>query len=121
MDSPTEVRSPITGGIIGRVTPIDETMAAQAIDQAHQAHLEWRKVPAPRRGELIRLFAEELRGGQAILGRLVTLEAGKIVSEGNGEVQEMIDICTFACGLSRQLYGLTIASERPSHRMMETC
>ena len=120
MDSPIEVRSPITGGIIGRVNPINETMAAQAIDQAHQAHLEWRKVPAPRRGELIRLFAEELREEQASLGRLVTLEAGKIVSEGNGEVQEMIDICTFACGLSRQLYGLTIASERPSHRMMET-
>ena len=120
MDSPTEVRSPITGGIIGRVNQINETAAAEAIHQAHQAHLEWRKVPAPRRGELIRLFAEELREGQAILGRLVTLEAGKIVSEGNGEVQEMIDICTFACGLSRQLYGLTIASERPSHRMMET-
>ena len=120
MDSPAEIRSPITGGIIGRVIPIDETTAAQAIDQAHQAHLEWRKVPAPQRGELIRLFAEELRQEQASLGRLVTLEAGKIVSEGNGEVQEMIDICTFACGLSRQLYGLTIASERPSHRMMET-
>ncbi len=120
MDSTTEVRSPITGGIIGRVTPIDETAALHAIDQAHQAHLEWRKVPAPRRGELIRLFAEELREEQASLGRLVTLETGKIVSEGNGEVQEMIDICTFACGLSRQLYGLTIASERPSHRMMET-
>ena len=120
MDSSTEVRSPITGGIIGRVTPIDETAAAEAINQAHQAHLEWRKVPAPRRGELIRLFAEELREEQASLGRLVTLEAGKIASEGNGEVQEMIDICTFACGLSRQLYGLTIASERPSHRMMET-
>ena len=120
MDSPIEVRSPITGGIIGRVNPINETAASEAIDQAHQAHLEWRKVPAPRRGELIRLFAEELRLGQAILGRMVTLEAGKIASEGNGEVQEMIDICTFACGLSRQLYGLTIASERPSHRMMET-
>jgi aldehyde dehydrogenase (NAD+) len=74
----------------------------------------------PRRGELIRLFGEELRAAKADLGRLVTLEAGKIVSEGLGEVQEMIDICDFAVGLSRQLYGLTIATERADHRMMET-
>jgi aldehyde dehydrogenase (NAD+) len=80
----------------------------------------WREVPAPRRGELIRLFGEELRAHKMALGRLVTLEAGKIVQEGLGEVQEMIDICDFAVGLSRQLYGLTIASERPGHRMMET-
>ena len=76
-------------------------------------------MPAPRRGELIRLFGEELRANKIDLGRLVTLEAGKVVSEGLGEVQEMIDICDFAVGLSRQLYGLTIASERPGHRMME--
>ena len=77
-------------------------------------------MPAPRRGELVRLFGEELRAAKADLGALVTLETGKILQEGLGEVQEMIDICDFAVGLSRQLYGLTIASERPGHRMMET-
>ncbi len=75
--------------------------------------------PAPRRGELVRLLGEELRAAKEPLARLVTLEAGKIVSEGLGEVQEMIDICDYAVGLSRQLYGLTIASERPDHRMIE--
>ena len=85
-----------------------------------QAFRAWRDVPAPRRGELVRLFGEELRANKDRLGRLVTLEAGKILQEGLGEVQEMIDICDFAVGLSRQLYGLTIASERPGHRMMET-
>src|SRR5207253_8630493 len=83
------------------------------------AFLEWRAVPAPRRGELVRLLGEELRAAKAPLARLVMLEAGKIVQESLGEVQEMIDICDFAVGLSRQLYGLTIASERPNHRMME--
>ena len=87
---------------------------------AVQAFHAWREVPAPRRGELVRLFGEELRANKETLGRLVTLEAGKILQEGLGEVQEMIDICDFAVGLSRQLYGLTIASERPGHRMMET-
>jgi len=77
-------------------------------------------VPAPRRGELVRLFGEELRAAKESLGRLVTLECGKILQEGLGEVQEMIDICDFAVGLSRQLYGLTIASERPGHAMRET-
>jgi aldehyde dehydrogenase (NAD+) len=77
-------------------------------------------VPPPRRGELLRLFGEELRAQKTALGRLVSIEAGKILQEGYGEVQEMIDICDFAVGLSRQLYGLTIASERPGHRMMET-
>ena len=80
----------------------------------------WRRVPAPRRGEFVRLLGEELRAAKADLGRLVTLETGKILSEGLGEVQEMIDICDFAVGLSRQLYGATIATERPDHRMMET-
>src|SRR5262249_37512775 len=83
------------------------------------AFLEWRNVPAPKRGELVRLFGEELRANKAALARLVSLEAGKVTSEGEGEVQEMIDICEFAVGLSRQLHGLTIASERPGHRMME--
>jgi aldehyde dehydrogenase (NAD+) len=80
----------------------------------------WRLTPAAKRGELVRLFGEELRAHKAALGRLVSIETGKIVQEGLGEVQEMIDICDFAVGLSRQLYGLTIASERPGHRMMET-
>ncbi len=82
--------------------------------------MAWREVPAPRRGELVRLLGEELRASKEALGAVVTLEAGKIVSEGLGEVQEMIDICDFAVGLSRQIYGLTIASERPGHRMMES-
>lgn len=115
-----EVHSPISGESIGFVKSFSPTEAQASIDQAHAAFLIWRKVPAPRRGELVRLFAEELRTHQSILGRLVTLEAGKILSEGAGEVQEMIDICMYAGGLSRQLYGLTIASERPQHRMMET-
>ena len=84
-----------------------------------EAFLQWRTVPAPRRGELVRLLGEELRAAKEPLARLVTLEAGKIVQEGLGEVQEMIDICDYAVGLSRQLYGLTIASERPDHRMIE--
>jgi aldehyde dehydrogenase (NAD+) len=112
--------SPITGEATAAVHETSQAEAAAAIDAAHQAFLAWRSVPAPKRGELIRLFGEELRGSKAELGRLVTLEAGKIVSEGLGEVQEMIDICDFAVGLSRQLYGRTIATERADHRMMET-
>src|SRR5919198_2422783 len=101
-----------------KTRPVAEEAAA--IPKAHAAFLAWRDVPAPRRGELVRLLGEELRAAKADLGRLVTLEVGKIAQEGLGEVQEMIDICDFAVGLSRQLYGLTIASERPGHRMMET-
>jgi aldehyde dehydrogenase (NAD+) len=112
--------SPITGEATGAVRVATEAEAEAAIETAHQAFLSWRTVPAPKRGELIRLFGEELRASKADLGRLVTLEAGKIVSEGLGEVQEMIDICDFAVGLSRQLYGRTIATERADHRMMET-
>ncbi|WP_444667723.1 L-piperidine-6-carboxylate dehydrogenase [Cereibacter changlensis] len=114
------VRSPIDGAEIARIaeTPVSDMPAIIARSQA--AFRAWREVPAPRRGELVRLFGEELRAAKAELGALVTLEAGKITSEGLGEVQEMIDICDFAVGLSRQLYGLTIASERPGHRMMET-
>ena len=114
------VRSPITGEVIGEVhdQQLDELTAA--IDLAHQAFLTWRKVPAPRRGELVRLLGEELRVAKADLGMLVTLEAGKTISEGLGEVQEMIDICDYAVGLSRQIFGLTIATERADHRMMET-
>jgi aldehyde dehydrogenase (NAD+) len=113
-------RSPITGETITHIHETTPDEAKGAIGRAHDAFRAWRLVPAPRRGELVRLFGEELRAAKADLGRLVTLEAGKIVSEGLGEVQEMIDIADFAVGLSRQLYGLTIASERPSHRMMET-
>jgi aldehyde dehydrogenase (NAD+) len=108
--------SPIDGTEIGRVAPGDPGEAcARAVD----AFAIWRSVPAPQRGELVRLLGEELRGAKEPLARMVTLEAGKIMAESLGEVQEMIDICDFAVGLSRQLYGLAIASERPNHRMME--
>jgi aldehyde dehydrogenase (NAD+) len=114
------VRSPITGETIGQVRDVTAEEAAAAIAAAHEAFLQWRATPAPRRGELVRLLGEELRASKTELGRLVTLEAGKTVSEGLGEVQEMIDICDYAVGLSRQLFGLAIATERPDHRMMET-
>jgi aldehyde dehydrogenase (NAD+) len=113
-------RSPIDGAEIGRVAYDDAKSIESKIAQSVAAFKAWRNVPAPRRGELVRLFGAELRANKEALGRLVTLEAGKILQEGLGEVQEMIDICDFAVGLSRQLYGLTIASERPGHRMMET-
>ena len=114
------VASPADGLPLGRVA-YDTPAAIEAkIVAAEAAFRIWRDVPAPRRGELVRLFGEELRAHKAALGRLVSLESGKILQEGLGEVQEMIDICDFAVGLSRQLYGLTIASERPGHRMMET-
>jgi aldehyde dehydrogenase (NAD+) len=114
------VRTPITGELIAELPTVTASEANQAIAQAHAAFLEWRTVPAPRRGELVRLLGEELRTELPKLGRLVTIETGKILSEGHGEVQEMIDICTFAAGLSRQLAGLTVPSERSRHRMMET-
>ncbi|MDG5496268.1 aldehyde dehydrogenase family protein [Niveispirillum sp. BGYR6] len=113
-------RSPIDGAIIGAVQAHDPQQVEAAIARSTAAFKVWRTVPAPRRGELVRLFGEVLREHKADLGALVTLEAGKIVQEGLGEVQEMIDICDFAVGLSRQLHGLTIASERPRHRMVET-
>jgi aldehyde dehydrogenase (NAD+) len=115
-----ESRSPIDGRTIGGVSIASAVDVADAVGRASGAFLAWRDVPAPRRGELVRLFGEELRREKETLGRLVSLEAGKILQEGLGEVQEMIDICDFAVGLSRQLYGLTIATERPGHRMMET-
>jgi aldehyde dehydrogenase (NAD+) len=114
------VRSPVDGAILGKVCSDTHSEVDAKIVASLTAFHAWRNVPAPRRGELVRLFGEELRANKAALGRLVSLEAGKIVQEGLGEVQEMIDICDFAVGLSRQLYGLTIASERPGHRMMET-
>jgi aldehyde dehydrogenase (NAD+) len=114
------VRSPVTGEIIGHVHDASPAEVGRAIDAAHETFLTWRNVPAPRRGELVRLFGEELRASKADLAAVVTLEAGKIVSEALGEVQEMIDICDYAVGLSRQLFGLTLATERPDHRMMES-
>jgi aldehyde dehydrogenase (NAD+) len=112
--------SPIDGGALGRVECAGPEAVAAAVGRAHEAFLAWRLVPPPRRGELVRLLGEVLREEKEALGRLVSRECGKILSEGFGEVQEMIDICDFAVGLSRQLYGLTIATERPGHRMMET-
>ena len=113
-------RSPIDGQpTVGlRVTTLDE--ASAILERANAAFLGWRTVPAPVRGELVRRLGNELRTHKAQLARLVTLEAGKITQEALGEVQEMIDICDFAVGLSRQLHGLTIASERPGHHMRET-
>jgi aldehyde dehydrogenase (NAD+) len=114
------VRSPIDGAEIARVTVTPPGDLDGIIARSQAAFAVWSRVPAPRRGELVRLLGEELRAAKDDLGALVTLEAGKITSEGLGEVQEMIDICDFAVGLSRQLYGLTIASERPGHAMRET-
>ncbi|MFF7707353.1 aldehyde dehydrogenase family protein [Pseudomonas sp. NPDC007930] len=114
------VYTPIDGSQIASVTLQGKAETEQAIGRAHAAFDTWRQVPAPRRGELVRLFGEVLREHKAQLGELVSIEAGKITQEGLGEVQEMIDICDFAVGLSRQLYGLTIASERPGHHMRET-
>jgi aldehyde dehydrogenase (NAD+) len=114
------VRTPITGEVIAQVARTTEANLSDQISKAQSAFHAWRNVPAPRRGELVRLLGEELRAEKEALGRLVTIETGKLLSEGIGEVQEMIDICGFAIGLSRQLAGLTIASERANHRMMET-
>ncbi len=114
------VRSPIDGAKLAELRETDPAAMAGIIAGSQAAFRQWRELPAPRRGELVRLLGEELRASKAALGALVTLEVGKIASEGLGEVQEMIDICDFAVGLSRQIYGLTIASERPGHRMMES-
>ncbi len=111
--------NPTTGDPIARVLPATPATYKQAVDQATTAFQTWRNVPAPRRGELVRDLGNALRELQEPLGELVTLEMGKIHAEGLGEVQEMIDVCDFATGLSRQLYGLTMHSERPGHRMYE--
>jgi aldehyde dehydrogenase (NAD+) len=112
-------RSPITGGELARVHAHTAAEVANIVGDAHDAFRTWRNVPAPVRGQLVRELGELLREHKDDLGALVSIEAGKIRSEGLGEVQEMIDICDLAVGLSRQLFGLTIASERPGHRMME--
>jgi aldehyde dehydrogenase (NAD+) len=114
------VYTPITGEAIAQIALDDATDVEQTITLAGDAFRLWRSVPAPRRGELVRLFGNELRAAKEPLARLVAMECGKILTEARGEVQEMIDICDFAVGLSRQLYGLTIASERPGHTMRET-
>lgn len=115
-----DVFTPIDGSKIARVKQHTVSDANAMVDKAMTAFHTWKKTPAPARGELIRLLGEELRNAKEDLGALVTLECGKIIFEGQGEVQEMIDICDFAVGQSRQLYGLTIASERPGHHMRET-
>jgi len=114
------VDTPINGEAIANLSVHTISDVEGIITKSVQAFKSWRQVPAPRRGELVRLFGEELRREKENLGALVTLECGKIYQEGLGEVQEMIDICDLAVGLSRQLYGLTIASERPGHSMRET-
>jgi aldehyde dehydrogenase (NAD+) len=113
------VRSPINGAEIARAATVKRGDVARIIREAHSAFEIWRTIPPPRRGEFVRRFGETLRQHKAGLGRLVSIETGKILQEGLGEVQEMIDICGFAAGLSRQLYGLTIASERPGHKILE--
>ncbi|MGI9051331.1 MAG: aldehyde dehydrogenase family protein, partial [Ilumatobacteraceae bacterium] len=114
-------RSPITGGSLGPAGQPETTGSVDGtVERALTAFAEWRVTPPPARGSLVRRLGELLREHRAELGELVSIEAGKVRSEGLGEVQEMIDICDFAVGLSRQLYGLTIASERPGHRLMET-
>ncbi|WP_332776708.1 L-piperidine-6-carboxylate dehydrogenase [Polaromonas sp.] len=115
-----DVHTPIDGSRIARIAVTSPSGLDAALDRAHRRFLSWRDVPAPKRGELVRAFGETVRRHKPELGRLITLETGKILQEGLGEVQEVIDICEFAVGLSRQLYGLTIASERPEHKLLET-
>ena len=112
-------RTPIDGSVLARVRTASEADYDRAVSAAHHAFQSWRDLPAPMRGEVVRRLGNALRDLKHELGLLVSLEAGKIPAEGEGEVQEMIDICDFATGLSRQLHGLVIASERPGHRMLE--
>lgn len=114
------VHTPIDGSLIAKVRMISPTSVPAIVQKINKGFEEWKEVPAPVRGELVRILGEELREAKENLAQLVTLEAGKILSEGRGEVQEMIDICDYAVGLSRQLFGLTIASERAGHHMRET-
>ena len=111
--------NPATGELLAKVRMAGPQDYEQVVGRAAEAFLEWRMVPAPQRGAMVREIGDELRVHKASLGALVTLEMGKILAEGLGEVQEMIDIADFAVGLSRQLYGLTMHSERPGHRMYE--
>jgi aldehyde dehydrogenase (NAD+) len=111
--------SPVDGKVIGSVKTTTEAEYERVITTAQSAFLQWRDMPAPKRGEIVRQFGNKLREKKEALGQLVSYEMGKSLQEGYGEVQEMIDICDFAVGLSRQLYGLTMKSERPGHHMME--
>ena len=111
--------SPVDGALIASVTTTDRATYDLVVMKANEAFLEWRQWPAPKRGEVVRQIGEALRTHKSELGKLVSYEMGKSLQEGMGEVQEMIDICDFAVGLSRQLYGLSMHSERPSHRMYE--
>ncbi len=115
-----EVTSPVNGKVIGKVHKANKADYARVSKAAHDAFLRWREVPAPQRGEYVRQIGEAFRANKDALGRLVALECGKILQEGLGEVQECIDVADFAVGLSRQLYGLTMPSERPQHAMRET-
>jgi len=114
-----ESHSPVDGELIGSVIQASKEDYDKVVAQAQVAFLEWRSWPAPRRGEIVRQFGDALRAAKEPLGKLVSYEMGKSLQEGLGEVQEMIDICDFAVGLSRQLYGLSMHSERPGHRMYE--
>lgn len=114
-----DVSSPITGEVLASVHETSPAAARAIIAEADRAYRSWRMIPAPRRGELVRLLGEELRRSKEALGTLVSIEVGKVLSEGLGEVQEMIDICDFAVGMSRQLYGLNMPSERGDHRIAE--
>lgn len=114
-----ESYSPVDGKLIAAATSASQNEYNQVIEKAQAAFLEWRSWPAPKRGEVVRQLGDELRKNKEALGKLVSYEMGKSLQEGYGEVQEMIDICDFAVGLSRQLYGLTMHSERPKHRMYE--
>ncbi len=118
-DTKIESYSPVDGKLIGTVAGANEESYQQVIATAQAAFLEWRNWPAPKRGEIVRQIGDALRKNKEALGQLVSYEMGKSLQEGLGEVQEMIDICDFACGLSRQLYGLTMHSERALHRMYE--
>jgi len=114
-----ESYSPVDGKLIGKVKGADSSDYLKVVEAASEAFKYWREIPAPKRGEYVRQFGDKLRAKKTDLGKLVSFEMGKSYQEGLGEVQEMIDICDFAVGLSRQLYGLQIQSERPQHRMME--
>jgi aldehyde dehydrogenase (NAD+) len=115
-----EVRSPVDGHVIATVAMTTPAELAAAVERSQVRFQSWRSVPAPQRGVLVRAFSEKVRQHKLTLGRLITIETGKILQEGLGEVQEVVDICEFALGLSRQLYGLTIATERPDHKLLET-
>lgn len=117
--SVVEAKSPIDGNTITRIKPCDSNDVETASKQLKIAYEEWRNIPAPKRGELIRRIGEEVRNHKEFLAFIITIEAGKTKQEALGEVQEWIDICDFAVGLSRQLHGLNIASERPDHRLLE--